>query len=795
MKGSFRLPILAGGGETTEEWTQAYYESVYNSIPTPTPYVRPSDWLDITTNYPLVEGDQKFVGLYPVWDNNSNFLSVVCSGNYNVSIYNNSTLVTSTNVSANTQFNTILQYNLFDINTLSSSGYKQAIIVITPQVGQNLTSVSLNARKGSIQYNIPWLDIRMAGNLINTLSITTCSYLESFEYIGTNAITNFANLFLNCYKLKTIVSLYSNVCSNFSGTFSGCYSLTSIPLLNTSAGTNFSSMFLKCYQLEKIPAINTLLGTNFNSMFSYCSSIKTIPLLNTSIGTNFSSMFSYCPNLITIPFLNTISGVTSATMFSNCSRLELIPLLNTASFNSFLNLFQNCYNLKTVPELNSSSSISFQTTFTNCQQLKSVPLLNTSLGLTFNGMFSYCSSLKEFPVFITTAGTNFTSMFSNCYQLKIAPLLDTSNGTNFNSMFSNCTSLETVPLLNTIKGTDFGNMFINCQTIESIPLFNTAAGTVFSSMFATCYSLKEIPALDTSNGTAFGNFISDSYTIKTIPLINTIKGTNFSYMFYNCYGLQEVPLLNTVAATNATSMFQNCASLKKIAPLNLILCVNTSLNSIVTLCPSLTEASFTNIKATVNFSNCLLSKKAIEDIFTNLVANIPNTITVTGNFGSDSTVAKTLCGTTAGSVTITQGNTASLAVGMLVVGTGINTARAVTFTDAGDLVNLANHGLVNGNIVSFTTIVTTTGITVLTPYYVVNANTNGFQVSLTLGGAPIALTNNGSGTINFGSYIVSINPNVSYKIDKPASATGSVTLTHRLLDVSKATLKGWTAIG
>lgn len=74
------------------------------------------------------------------------------------------------------------------------------------------------------------------------------------------------------------------------------------------------------------------------------------------------------------------------------------------------------------------------------------------------------------------------------------------------------------------------------------------------------------------------------------------------------------------------------------------------------------------------------------------------------------------------------------------------TAAACTFTDSGDLVTASAHGLSNGWMVSFATIVTTTGISVSTRYYVVSATTNTFQVATTVGGSAVALTTDGTGT-------------------------------------------------
>lgn len=80
---------------------------------------------------------------------------------------------------------------------------------------------------------------------------------------------------------------------------------------------------------------------------------------------------------------------------------------------------------------------------------------------------------------------------------------------------------------------------------------------------------------------------------------------------------------------------------------------------------------------------------------------------------------------------------------------GLDTAiGAVTFTDTGDLVGKVAHGLVAGDIVEFDTIVTTTGISTGTEYYVIASGltADAFKISATKGGAALALTTNGTGT-------------------------------------------------
>lgn len=70
-----------------------------------------------------------------------------------------------------------------------------------------------------------------------------------------------------------------------------------------------------------------------------------------------------------------------------------------------------------------------------------------------------------------------------------------------------------------------------------------------------------------------------------------------------------------------------------------------------------------------------------------------------------------------------------------------------TATVATDRINITSHGLINGNIVTFTTSNTLPGgLSAGTVYYVINATTNDFQVSTTESGASVTITTTGTGT-------------------------------------------------
>jgi hypothetical protein len=270
-------------------------------------------------------------------------------------------------------------------------------------------------------------------------------------------------------------------------------------------------------------------------------------------------------------------------------------------------------------------------------------------------------------------------------------------------------------------------------------------------------------------------------------------------MFNGCTTLTTVPLFNTVAVTNMSSMFGSCSSLTTV-PLLIsgAGAITTKFNTIFSSCISLTRAALNGSKYSISYTGCKLSKEELESIFNYLdtIGAASQTITVTNNWGV--TTPATVTGTTtAGSTTITMTNTTGIAEGMQITGTGspLTTARAVTFTDAGDLVNLASHGLSNGDEVSFATIVTTTGIVTNRIYYIVNATAGTFQVAATLGGLALALTTNGTGTLRYRTQVVSINPNVSITVSRPMTSGGANSLGFRQLRTGTAFLKGWLVTG
>jgi hypothetical protein len=133
--------------------------------------------------------------------------------------------------------------------TLTTYGYKQAIVKVTPQSGQHITGISFQVKHpilATLNATPQWLDIAINCGNCTSLAVggatVACSWVQRVNVLSIGSITNFYNM------------------------FASCYSLQSVPLFNTAAGTNFSNMFYQCYSL----AWGALSGTTYAISYSGC---------------------------------------------------------------------------------------------------------------------------------------------------------------------------------------------------------------------------------------------------------------------------------------------------------------------------------------------------------------------------------------------------------------------------------------------------------------------------------------------------------------------------------------------
>lgn len=539
MKGVFNLPIIISGSE--------------NNL-TPEPYIRPVDWLEIDS---LVNvGDQKLVALVAIFEE-GNFIAVSCVGNYTINWGDGQ-------ITNHTQ--STVAYHQYDWNyvgfngTLTSDGYKQAILTITPQVGQNLTTISFNQNHNQAGLTTNaingLLDVKLSGSLISTLTFNIKNkILEQVDFVGTNSITNAPTMFGSCFNLRKIKNLYTNNVTNFNGIFSGCYKLEHLPNLITSSGSNFNSMFYQNYLLKSIPTTITFNdATTMDNTFFGCFSIVKFPTINAPVCTVFTNTFRSCYSMLVNPEMITSPTLTKSftNMFTDCYSLREFknyPNFNTNQGSSYTAMFSNCYSLEIVPDtINTSGTVTVSghsSMFNNCYNLKTAPNMDLSKSQNVTLLFNGCISLVNVPVYTigVAAGTNLNSIFNGCVNLvEIPDWIFTQNITVTASAFQNCNSLQKAPNWNLSSTTNVNSMFNNCSVLVKIPNYNlSTVNTSTATMFANCYSLI--------NGTTTGLRYTVSYSnckLSRQEIVNIFNGLG------TAVGTQTITITGNYGASSLT---------------------------------------------------------------------------------------------------------------------------------------------------------------------------------------------------------------------------------------------------
>ena len=446
-------------------------------------WVRPTEWLALPDN---VDGVQKVSILNAVFDTDSEFVSLTCRGAYTVDWGDGVVKNFADNVKAEHKYT----YSDADLNsdTVSNFGYKQCVITITPQAGNNLTQILLNTFHSSIgsgtvnPLGTGFLDIRVNSLSCTTILIGSTNYLRHplLEQclIGEMSDTTLTGLFYNCYSLQSVsIKDTSNVTSFDSMHFNN-YSLQKMPTYTfRSAGVSVSNMFTNCFSLrETYPVVITITSsTGCMNMFSYCKSLKYIDLtINSDIDYLMQQVFNNCLSLENIVFKQTGTGkVTNLSGTFTSTRVKESPALDTSLCTSFANAFQNCDRLTELYEYNYSSATTLDNMLGGCYSLKSVPNFN-----------------------ITASCTNLSSLCNNCWSLERAPTFsDSSKVTNITSMLRYCRSLTTVPsyVFGDVTGTLFNATFEYCDSLQVLPSITVGSlYTVNPNIIAKNYSLKRM---------------------------------------------------------------------------------------------------------------------------------------------------------------------------------------------------------------------------------------------------------------------------------------------------------------
>jgi surface protein len=407
-------------------------------------WVRPADWLSL----PAIEEAQGFIGLKAVFPGDTNLVALSCEGNYAVDWGDGSGIqLVSSGVKVEHEYG----FAALSTDTLSARGYKQVLIKILPQTGQDLTEIDLRqapTAHGTIAREIGWLDMRVKAP---NLTVFSC-YRSLYESVGYD------------FRLLERIIIEDHALTSFANIFRGLAGLRKVTLANTENVTTFTGMFLDCTSLCAVDLFDTSGAVSMASMFYNCVNLKSVPLFDTSSVTDMSAMFYQCEALVTVPLFDTSAVTTMYQMFWYCYRLKAVPLFDTSAVVNMGSMFYSCYQLTDVPLFDTSSVTDMSSLFVACYALPSVPLFDTSAATTTSGMFSQCASLVTIPAFDLSAMTVCAGMFMDCTALAAIPALDFSNAdlseTYYTeNLFSGCKSLAR----SQVTGIAFSHSYEDCH--------------------------------------------------------------------------------------------------------------------------------------------------------------------------------------------------------------------------------------------------------------------------------------------------------------------------------------------
>jgi len=515
---------------------QGYADGV--SYPNPfRPWTRPTDWLALTDP---TGGQEKIVILAAVQPSDS-YLAFTISGAYTVDWGDGAGTV---NFAAGDKASKVLSWSSYSSGTLTTRGYRQAIITITPQAGQQLTSLNFStahASPPSSASSTTILDMVVSAPNCQLFALGTNGtaqthrMIERFRWVGTNLIVTWDYVFNLCSSLRTFAAtngqgydIWMGSAITAGSAFQNMSSLEVGPALyTTSALTVTQSMFASNGAMRSIPIFNTSGVTSGIGMFQNCTALTTVPAFDWTSLANASSMFLGCAALTFVPPSSPMNALSTLSQtFQSCSNLQAAPSWDYSKVTSLNAAFNSCSMLTDTSALGhatkgiTSVCTDMSSAFYSCRALTSVAAMNTSGVTAMSWTFHGCSSLQSIPtpsgnLWKTSAVTIWTNTFASCLSLQTIPLLDTSAATNMSNMFNSCTALSSVPGIDVANCTNFSQTFSSCVSLQSAPL----AGGRFSISYASCLlNAAALDAIYTALGTASG---SQTITVTSNPGIAT----------------------------------------------------------------------------------------------------------------------------------------------------------------------------------------------------------------------------------------------------------------------------------
>jgi hypothetical protein len=582
----------------------------------PPSYQRPADWLVLP---PLEEGEEKFVGLFAVFDVIGNYLALQFEGDYVVDWGDGTVENVLSGVKAEHSYN----YSSLPPDCFCSRGYKQVLVTVVPQVESFLTSMDLTNNHSeispSISISIPWLDITL--NIPNAGSGASLkiSYFESlpspldlyrfpamlerFTLYSSGSCSSLESFFGSCASLQDIRLLSLPNVDNMSRTFEYCSSLQYLTLPNCPAiytgflDTLSSEVPLKVFVGIGFPSAQELNSLLKNSVCKYAA-IYNVPVLQ-----SLDYSFSQAVNLQVVD-LPEIPSVTSCYYgFSYCYSLEQLYVPVNTGFENPYAITYGEYSLQALNLGNTTSVTDFTYAFGQCYSLVQAPVMDCSQALSFDYTWYECPSLTYFPGEMFESCTQDSISFSSTWEYgnldsksvdsiiigldesgTIGGYLDmTRCGSNpsravLYGALSNLIIKEwdlemeamypyyqpkynTTCMISNFTDKEFSlqNAWQYCY-LSTFPLINTSNTVVFNGAWFR-NNFTSFPEIDTGLGLCFFLTWRECDMLEFFPALDFSRGLFFQQCWYGCSSLTEFPFVDFSSGRYFNNCWYACSSL------------------------------------------------------------------------------------------------------------------------------------------------------------------------------------------------------------------------------------------
>jgi hypothetical protein len=460
--------------------------------PTPPPYQRPSNWLTLPT---LLPGEEKFVGLFPVYDDDGNFLAVYCEGDYTVDWGDGSTENFASGETAEHTYD----YASVNPSTLSERGYRQVIVAVTPQNPGELNLLDLSVRHTNVigpSSSCPWLEIGLSMPNASDGGIYLY-HLRSLEIVticDTGGLTSMYEFFYECDALKKAEIINIPNVEDISYLFEYCESL-SIAIL-PELPVYCESIFYGCGALDYVYIAS--LGSPYYIDYIFEGTdngfIREVVIGNT--GTDMYYLFSnVLVESVTIKDASLLESAEAA-FYENSTLKNLYmppsPNLVDASY-----MFEYCYALENVQFSDLSSLGTAYDMFYECYSLRNVSFPSTPMLTSLYGAFEYCYSMEK-VVFQNLSSLEYIDYaLYSCSGLREVSLPLIPPGVSAEQAFYGCYSMDTLSL-NCAPGYAY-EIFYFCTNLITLVIEDASLFSELDGAFYTpCLSSLRVPGVSIS---------------------------------------------------------------------------------------------------------------------------------------------------------------------------------------------------------------------------------------------------------------------------------------------------------